>query len=91
MSSSGFKKDGFKQDMQAVILASGNDGDNLYPLTELLPTALLPVANRPLLWYQLELLERAGGFHQVIVLTFERWMPRLSTYISEHYQGKLQV
>lgn len=76
---------------QAVILASGTEGDNLGILTDELPPALLPVANRPLLSYQLELLEQARGFRQVLVLTFERWLSRLSTYISEHYKGLLQV
>ncbi|KAL1507917.1 hypothetical protein AB1Y20_007522 [Prymnesium parvum] len=76
---------------QAVILASGTEGDNLGILTEELPPALLPVANRPLLSFQLELLEQARGFRQVLVLTFERWLSRLSTYISEHYKGALQV
>ena len=79
------------QSEQAVILASGNDGDNLYPLTECLPPALLPVANRPLLSFQLELLERARGFRQVLVLTFERWLAPLSTFVSEHYKGAMTV
>lgn len=76
---------------QAVILACGTEGDNLGILTEELPPALLPVANRPLLSFQLELLEHARGFRQVLVLTFERWLPRLSTYVSEVYKGALLV
>ena len=84
-------------ELQAVILASGNDGDNLYPLTEQLSPALLPVANRKLISYQLELLERARGFRKVFVLTFERWLSELSKYITEQfafqngYKGQLQV
>jgi NDP-sugar pyrophosphorylase family protein len=42
-----------------VIVCS--DADNrLYPLTDEVPKPLLPVAARPLLLYQLEMLERAG-------------------------------
>ena len=52
-------------EFQAVVLASVSDGDGLYPLTDDLPTALLPVANRPLLSLQLELLARSGSFSQV--------------------------
>ena len=66
-------------EFQAVILASVSDGDGLFPLTDDLPTALLPVANRPLLSFQLELLARSGSFSQVLVLTIVRWLPQLST------------
>ena len=78
-------------EFQAVILASGNDGDNLYPLTEHAPPALLPVANRPLLSFQLELLERAAGFQTVFVLATETYLAQLSKYVSELYKGALQV
>lgn len=45
--------------LQAVILT--NDDDNsLYPLTNELPKSLLPVANRPILKYQLDLLSSSG-------------------------------
>ena len=71
-------------EFQAVILASGNDGDNLYPLTEQTPLPLLPVANRPLISYQLELLERAGGFHEVLILVAgERQLSRMHAYAGE--------
>ena len=53
--------------VQAVIMASCSDGENLYPLTEQMPSVLLPVANRHLLSFQLELLERAAGFKQASV------------------------
>lgn len=44
---------------QAVVLAC-EDGRRLYPLTQDCPAPLLPVLNKPLLHYQLELLEKAG-------------------------------
>lgn len=74
-----------------MVLASISDGDGLYPLTESIPPALLPVANRPLLSFQLEMLERAMSFSQVLVLTTERWLPLLSTWVSEQYKGPLEV
>jgi CTP:molybdopterin cytidylyltransferase MocA len=43
-----------------VVLLAGGGGSKLYPLTEGTPKPLLGVANRPLLSYQLELLERLG-------------------------------
>jgi hypothetical protein len=51
----------FHQEFQPVILAGGY-GSRLGVLVEesSVPKALLPVANRPLLSYQLDLLEKAG-------------------------------
>jgi translation initiation factor eIF-2B subunit gamma len=78
-------------EFQAVVLASVSDGDGLYPLTEELPAALLPVANRPLISFQLELLERAQSFSQVLVVTTEQWKTVLGTWLSERYKGPLEV
>jgi len=44
---------------QAVLLVGGA-GTRLRPLTYLMPKALLPVLNRPLISYELELLGRSG-------------------------------
>ena len=44
---------------QAVLLVGGA-GTRLLPLTYLMPKALLPVLNRPLISYELELLGRSG-------------------------------
>ena len=46
-------------EFQAVILAGGR-GSRMYPLTEDCPKALLPVGNRPLIWYPVQLLENNG-------------------------------
>lgn len=45
--------------MQAVLLVGG-PGTRLRPLTDLMPKALVPLLNRPLASYALELLGRAG-------------------------------
>ncbi|MBC8104591.1 MAG: NTP transferase domain-containing protein [Cytophagales bacterium] len=47
------------QAMRAVILA-GERGAPLYPLTARQPRAMLPLAGKPLIQYQLELLKRHG-------------------------------
>ena len=44
----------------AVILGGGLQSQRMYPLSEKLPKALLPIANRPLIAYQLRLLQRHG-------------------------------
>jgi N-acetyl-alpha-D-muramate 1-phosphate uridylyltransferase len=51
--------------MQCVILAGGR-GTRLGPLTEELPKALIDVAGRPFLEYQLELL-RTGGVSEIVL------------------------
>ncbi|CAN0567742.1 unnamed protein product, partial [Ectocarpus sp. 12 AP-2014] len=55
---------------QAVILAC-EDGKRLYPLTQDVPAPLLPVLNKPLLHYQLELLEKAGYTEALVVCSRE--------------------
>lgn len=47
------------QEFQVVLLAGGT-GSRMYPLTEGIAKGLLPVANRPLISYQLELLVKVG-------------------------------
>ncbi|HEX5092087.1 MAG TPA: nucleotidyltransferase family protein [Burkholderiales bacterium] len=51
--------------MKAMILAAGR-GERLRPLTAQLPKALVAVAGRPLIAWQLERLARAG-FHEVVI------------------------
>lgn len=46
-------------EIQPVVLAGGR-GRKLYPFTEDTPKALLPVANRPLLYYPLLYLQNEG-------------------------------
>jgi MurNAc alpha-1-phosphate uridylyltransferase len=50
---------GYKPPMQCVILAGGL-ATRMRPLTEALPKALIPVAGRPFIDYQLEWLARVG-------------------------------
>ncbi|XP_053325891.1 translation initiation factor eIF-2B subunit gamma [Spea bombifrons] len=54
-------------ELQAVVMAVGG-GSRMVDLTTGIPKPLLPVGNRPLLWYPLNMLERAG-FEEVIVVT----------------------
>lgn len=42
-----------------MVMAAGG-GSRMTDLTSSIPKPLLPVGNRPLLWYPLNLLERAG-------------------------------
>uniref|UniRef100_A0A6B2L4L6 Translation initiation factor eIF2B subunit gamma n=1 Tax=Arcella intermedia TaxID=1963864 RepID=A0A6B2L4L6_9EUKA len=50
-----------------LVILAGGDGRRLKPLTDGTPKALLPLANRPLLSYQLEFVNQVG-FKKVIVV-----------------------
>ncbi len=52
--------------MKGIILAAGK-GERLQPLTDRKPKALLPVCNKPLIEYQIELL-RAHGIDEIAVV-----------------------
>jgi len=76
-------------EFQAVVL-SGGLGNRMYPLTESQPKCLLPIANRPLLSFQLEILERSG-FTQVIVVVQQSFYDQVNKFVSEEYTGKIKV
>ncbi|XP_028589471.2 translation initiation factor eIF2B subunit gamma [Podarcis muralis] len=54
-------------EFQAVVMAVGG-GSRMMDLTSSIPKALLPIGNKPLIWYPLNLLEQVG-FEEVIVVT----------------------
>eukprot|EP00960_Hanusia_phi_P065734 766196-Hanusia_phi.AAC.2 len=79
-------------ELQAVVLADHDDsgGTRLYPLTEVTPKSLLSVANRPLVMYQLALLERSG-FKEVIVATTPKAREELVNFMDQGYKGSIKV
>src|SRR5215213_2303423 len=56
--------------MQALILAGGK-GTRLRPLTVYTPKPIVPILNRPLLQYQLEILARAGITDVTLSLSYQ--------------------
>ncbi|KAK7803198.1 hypothetical protein U0070_005745, partial [Myodes glareolus] len=50
---------GAEMEFQAVVMAVGG-GSRMTDLTPSIPKPLLPVGNKPLIWYPLNLLERVG-------------------------------
>jgi NDP-sugar pyrophosphorylase family protein len=56
--------------MQALILAGGK-GTRLRPLTLFTPKPIVPIANRPLLLYQIEVLARAGITDITLSLSYQ--------------------
>ncbi|XP_053294627.1 translation initiation factor eIF-2B subunit gamma [Pleuronectes platessa] len=64
-------------ELQAVLMAAGG-GSRMTDLTYNTPKPMLPVGNRPLMWYPLNLLERVG-FEEVIVITTKEVQKMMST------------
>ncbi|CDQ87257.1 unnamed protein product [Oncorhynchus mykiss] len=64
-------------ELQAVLMAAGG-GSRMMDLTYNTPKPLLPVGNKPLIWYPLNLLERVG-FEEVIVITTKEVQKMIST------------
>ncbi|GAM17076.1 hypothetical protein SAMD00019534_002510 [Acytostelium subglobosum LB1] len=81
-------------EFQVIILAVDNTSAKLGPIDENLPHVMLPVANRPILSYQLEMLERSG-FKSVLIVTQDYAQNRIAAYVNQVYkdqnQGKLEV
>ena len=83
-------------EFQAIILASGA-GSRLFPLNVDQPKELLPICNRPLIYYQLHLLESAG-FKEVIVVASndsdgsgKSTAKQIKTYYDKDYPGEIKV
>ncbi|OQS01597.1 translation initiation factor eIF-2B subunit gamma [Achlya hypogyna] len=74
---------------QAVILAGGS-GVRLYPLTEVTPKPLLEVNGKPLIYYQLALLENSG-FSDVLLVTAKEMLEPVQSYVLGQYDGKISV
>ncbi|KAM9970748.1 hypothetical protein ACTFIR_002612 [Dictyostelium discoideum] len=81
---------------QVVILATDKASGNskLEPIDATIPHSLLPIANRPLISYQLEFLEKAGfetKSEPVIIVVNETSQEKIRQYVSEIYKGKIEV
>lgn len=78
-------------DFQVVVLAGG-DSKNLSPLvSQEIPKPLLPVANRPVLSYVLELLEASNLKDLIVVVEGEDVALRVGGWISSAYVDRLHV
>ncbi|CAL9688715.1 unnamed protein product [Knipowitschia caucasica] len=64
-------------ELQAVLMAAGG-GSRMTDLTYNTPKPMLPVGNKPVIWYPLNLLERVG-FEEVIVITTKEVQKMMST------------
>ena len=71
-----------------MILAAGM-GTRLRPLTDDIPKALLPVANRPQIEYVLELLRVAGV--REVVINLHHFADRIRDALGTNYRGEVSI
>ncbi|KAK4531655.1 hypothetical protein CCYA_CCYA09G2512 [Cyanidiococcus yangmingshanensis] len=67
-----------------VVLLAGDAGSRMRLFTDLVPKCMLPIGNRPLLFYALYSIERSG-LSEVILVTTERALERVTLYVEEFY------
>jgi NDP-sugar pyrophosphorylase family protein len=71
-----------KPEFQVVIIIEYDDG-RMFPLTEGCPKSLLPIANRKLLAYQLDILGKSGVL-EVLVVSPKEYHTQLSRFIADY-------
>lgn len=82
---------GSAMNFQVVVLAGGTS-KKLFPLVSKdVPKALLPVGNRPVLSYVLELLEDSGLKNLIVVVAGADAAVRVGGWISAAYEDRLHV
>ena len=76
------------EEFQAVILAGY--GNRLYPLTQSLPKALLPVANKPLIYYPLQWLDQAK-VNDIIITCYPSARKDITHYVHKVYEANTRI
>ena len=62
-------------EFQAIVLAGGK-GNRMNGLTRNTPKCLLPIGNKPMIWYPVRLLEKSG-FSEIIIVTLSSIQKRV--------------
>lgn len=75
--------------LQVIIVVDYDDG-RMFPITEEIPKCLLPIANRPILAYQLDLLEKSGALDVYIVCPNE-YASKISQFLAENSRESMKV
>lgn len=75
--------------MKGIVL-SGDSGSRLYPLTLGIPKQLLPIYDKPMIYYPIETLVKAG-ISEILVITTSAQQPAFKGYLADDSSLKCKI